>query len=67
MLVKDAQVQLVGPPVAVRCASAGCGAASFAGYRTFAFVAHLFSPFLKWLEWGYMKNELKSITYAATL
>ncbi len=45
VLVQDVQVQLVGPPVAVRCASAGSGSAGFARYRAFAFFAHFCSPF----------------------
>ena len=43
MLVQDVQVQLVGPPVAVRCTSAGSSAASFACDRTLAFFAHFIS------------------------
>ena len=40
VLVKDAQVQLVGPPVAIRCASAGRGPAGPARHRALAPLAH---------------------------
>ena len=45
VLVQDVQVQLIGPPIAVGCSSAGRCPASVSSNRTFAFFAHFYSPF----------------------
>jgi hypothetical protein len=46
MLVQDIEVQLVGPPVSVRHASAGCLWVWSARYRVLSFVSHNVSSFL---------------------
>ena len=39
--MKDAQVQLVGPPVAIRCASAGLSPTGVSRYGTLAFTSFI--------------------------